>query len=294
MKIAVIGSCNIDFVVESDRLPERGETLTASTFFTSPGGKGANQAVASAKLGGDVTFFGSVGNDPFGDDMLDAMNRVGIDTTYVQRVEEPTGIALIQLAEGDNRITVVPGANERTDRAYLDAIRETLATYDMIVMQLEIPMQTVETVVERAEAHQTILIDPAPAARLARHVLDRVDYLLPNETEYAIALQTNRLIEETLVRTRDGLLITRGGEGVSYNEAGGVHHVAPEPVDVIDTTGAGDTFAGAFAVALSEQMTLHEAVRFANRAGAQATTKKGAQEGMPRREQIDGTMDDTN
>lgn len=284
-KIAVIGSVNMDLFLESSRIPEEGETLQGERFFTAFGGKGANQAIAASKLGGDVTFFGAVGNDPYGDALIDNFKIHGVSTERVQHSEKETGIAFVQLTEGANRITIVSGAN----RDVQAPSKEVLKAFDMIVLQLEIPLDVVTTMIHRAyELQKTIILDPAPAQALDRTLLEKVTYLLPNEVEYKELLQTEEAFDVAAGRYREKLIITRGSKGVSYTDRKGTFHtIPPHRVQVEDTTGAGDTFAGAFAVALAEEKPLEEALRFANRAASLATTKKGAQTGMPTREEME-------
>ncbi len=284
-KIAVIGSVNMDLFLESSRIPEEGETLQGERFFTACGGKGANQAIAASKLGGDVTFFGAVGQDEYGRSLIDNFTTYGVSVKHVETTMKETGIAFVQLTEGVNRITIVPGANEEVALPS----KEVLNTFDLIVLQLEIPLAIVTAVIEQAyELKKTIILDPAPARPLERELLEKVTYLLPNEVEYKELLQTEEAFDVAAGRYREKLIITRGSKGVSYTDGKGVFHtIPPHRVQVEDTTGAGDTFAGAFAVALAEGNQLDEALQFANRAAALATTKKGAQTGMPTREEME-------
>lgn len=281
LKIAVIGSVNIDFVVESSRIPQEGETLQGDRFFTTCGGKGANQAIAASKLGGDVTFFGAVGQDTYGEMLIENFQTYGVQLEQIQTVPYETGIAFVQLTGEHNRITVVRGAND----ALVVPTEEQLALFDIIVMQFEIPFSIIESVIKKASTlGKTIIVDPAPARRIDPTLLEKITYLLPNEVEYKELLQTSETIEEITNRYPEQLIVTRGNKGVSYTDrAGTFRTIRAEQVDVQDTTGAGDTFAGAFAVALAEGQSLDEALQFASGAAALATTKKGAQTGMPTR-----------
>ncbi|QBP42652.1 ribokinase [Paenisporosarcina antarctica] len=288
-KIAVIGSINMDLVVETDISPKKGETVLGSNFFASPGGKGANQAVAAARLGGEVTMFGSIGKDQNGEILLANLLEENIDTTYINILDNiPTGVAVIEICEKDNRIVVVPGANKYTNEEYLTKVAESLVSFDVILMQLEVPLESIVFMTKYLSPYDKIIIlNPAPAIAIPEEVLTRITYITPNEHEYLTVLNTSSSIEETLRKFPTKLLITCGEKGVVYCDGNSVITVPSIKVDVVDTTGAGDTFTGAFGVAISEGRPLREAILFANTAAGLSTTKMGAQKGMPTREDVE-------
>jgi ribokinase len=287
-RIAVIGSINMDLVTETEVSPKKGETVLGKNFFTSPGGKGANQAVAASRLGGDVTMFGSIGLDQNGESLRAKLTEENIDTTYINVTNNvPTGVAIIEISEGDNRIIVVSGANQYTNKEYLTKIADTLLAYDVIIMQLEIPLESIEFIVNNLTKHnKKMILNPAPAIGLSDNVINGVTYITPNEHEYKIVLQTNETIDEILKKYPNKLLITCGAAGVMYFDGNEVQTVPSINIDVVDTTGAGDTFTGAFGVAISEGYSLRDAISFGNIAAGLSITKMGAQSGMPSREEV--------
>lgn len=284
----------MDLVTVTSTVPTQGETVTGQSFATMYGGKGANQAVACARLQADVSFIGCVGNDTFGTMMLDNLTREGIHTEAVEVLHDvSSGTASIIVKDGDNRIIVVPGANalvtpERV-RKYADVIRQS----DIIVLQLEIPLPSVRAAIEiAAEAHVPVILNPAPALELDEQLLSLVTVITPNEHELAELLgmssQGNTFDWQSALQTMPGkIVLTKGAEGAYWSDANGeLHHCPSHHVDVVDTTGAGDTFNGALAVMLAEGRTMEQAIRFATAAGALSVTVLGAQGGMPTREQL--------
>lgn len=290
-KIAVLGSINMDLVTETSIHPKQGETVLGDHFFTSPGGKGANQAVAAARLGGLVTMFGAVGNDSNGSELISILKRENICTDFILTKEAvPTGVATIEISNNDNRIIVVPGANNLVTKDYIDQVIDEIEKNDIIVLQLEIPLETVEYIVAKLkDKNKTIILNTAPATKLSDELIQSVTYITPNEHEYKLILNTEDEMESVLPNYPKHMIITCGGEGVKYFDEE-VITVPSILVDVVDTTGAGDTFTGAFATALSNDYTLLEAISFANCAGGLATTKKGAQGGMPTMEEMNAKM----
>ncbi|MDO4906385.1 ribokinase [Neisseria sp.] len=283
-KIAVVGSINMDLVTSSPRFPQPGETLLGTSFRRFMGGKGANQAVAAARLGADVSMVGAVGNDGFGSEALENLKREGIDIAGVRVLEdEPTGMANITVAEGDNHIIVVSGANFGITPEYIEACEKQIAGADVVLAQLEIPMECVIAAAKLARKHgKPFVLNPAPAQKLPAELLDLVTLLTPNAHELAISLglPENTPAEELIARSPCQVLMTRGSEGALYNDGQGVlHRQGGFKVTPVDTTGAGDTFNGAFAVFCAEGM--ETAVRKANAAAALSVTKAGAQGGMP-------------
>ncbi|MCD5324565.1 MULTISPECIES: ribokinase [Pontibacillus] len=287
-KIAVIGSSSMDLVVTSDRRPLAGETVLGESFETVPGGKGANQAVAAARLGADVHMIGRVGDDPYGTEILENLNREGIHTDYVEPVTHTkSGTAHIILAEGDNSIVVVKGANDHVTPDYVNKARVRLAECDVVLIQQEIPEETViETARLCKELGVPLLLNPAPAREIPQEVIEQVSYLTPNEHEAALLFEGETL-SDILKRYPNKLFITEGKAGVRFfNEQEEV--VVPSfPVEAVDTTGAGDTFNAAFATAIAEGKALFDSLRFANQAAALSVTAFGAQGGMPTRTEVE-------
>ncbi|KAA0758034.1 ribokinase [Bacillus sp. AR2-1] len=287
--IAVVGSISMDLVAVSKKRPKAGETVIGEAFHTIPGGKGANQAVAAARLGANVAMVGAVGNDNYGTVVRNNLENERVFIDYVVPVTDTaTGIAHIVLAEEDNSIVVVQGANALVNESVVDRSKDLLIKADMVVLQLEIPLETVKYVLAICEEHNIpVMLNPAPAQVLSEDVLEKATYITPNEHECRIVLDDfTSPIEGLLAKYPNKLLITEGSKGVRFHNGTEIVHVPSIAVDVVDTTGAGDTFNGALAVALSEGETLQKAIRFANIAGGLSVTKLGAQGGMPTRDRV--------
>ena len=289
-KVLVIGSLNMDLVVVAERAPERGETVLGQEINFIPGGKGANQAIALARLGTETTIIGAVGADSFGQTLLEALRADGVDTSAIKVCDKgATGVASILLAGGDNSIVVVPGANAQCFPEDLERQEEKFKGADFIVLQLEIPLATVEYAVKLAKKYEKpVLLNPAPAQTLSSDLLQQVDYLTPNRSE--LALLTGMSGKFSLVEGMERLLelgvsncvTTLGAEGAAYQAQGGkLIRVEGHKVPVVDTTGAGDAFNGGLAYALALKKPIAEAVKFASQVSALAVTKFGAQGGMP-------------
>ncbi|KIQ93741.1 Ribokinase [Anoxybacillus thermarum] len=285
--ITVIGSMNMDLVTIAKRMPLQGETVLGEMFRLIPGGKGANQAVAAARLGADVHMIGAVGADAFGTELLQHLKREGIFVDGVKPVTDiETGIATIVISEGDNRIIVVPGANHALCPDDLERWEEKIAKSDVCLLQLEIPLSVVERAVLIAKRHAVrVILNPAPAQPLPDMLLDQVDVLTPNEHERDIVL-AGRAIEKWVHK----FIVTEGKRGVSFQRNGEWIRISGFHVPVVDTTGAGDTFNGALAVALSKGMALEEACGYANAAAALSVTKLGAQTGMPTKKELESFL----
>ncbi|MBC6973782.1 ribokinase [Bacillus sp. Xin] len=287
--IAVVGSISMDLVAVSKKRPKAGETVIGEAFHTVPGGKGANQAVAAVRLGANVAMIGAVGDDAYGKIVRNNLEneRIFIDCV-VPVTGETTGIAHIVLAEEDNSIVVVQGANRLVNEQIVDCAKDLLVKADMVVLQLEIPLETVEYVLNICEEHKIpVMLNPAPAQFLSADILEKATYITPNEHECRIVLDDfTSPIEELLAKYPNKLLMTEGSKGVRFHNGTEVVHVPSISVEVVDTTGAGDTFNGALAVALAEGELLEKAIRFANIAGGLSVTKLGAQGGMPTRERL--------
>lgn len=293
-RFRVVGSINMDLVVGVDRFPLPGETVTGTGFRTVPGGKGANQAVALARLGAGVDMVGRVGRDSFGDRCLEILASEGVGSEGIGRdPEAPTGTALIEVdAAGENRIVVVPGANRGVTPEYLEERLDGLPEADILLLQLEIPLESVLAALRGSRAVR--ILDPAPARKLPDTALALVDYLTPNENELeALSGLPVRDPDEVgkaarlLVGRGAGTVIVKAGRKGAYIVTGEKFlHIPGFEVAAADTTGAGDTFNGAFAFALGGGLPAVEAVRFANAAAALSTTRPGAQTAMPGKAEV--------
>ena len=272
MKIAVVGSINIDQSVETDRIPRKGETIAGQSLQYTPGGKGANQAVAMGRLGAEVVFFGCVGDDANGKAMLENLESQGVSTTHIQTIENvPTGIALITVGDDDNTIIIVSGANHYVDKPYIDKIKHYLTEFDLVVLQNEIPKETNLYVIDFCNQN---------------HIIEKVTYFTPNEHEAELLFQTNDY-EELVKKYPEKLLITMGEKGVLVQLNDGETLTVPaRKTKVVDTTGAGDTLNGAFAMQIAGGASVKDALQFANVAASLSIEKFGAQGGMPTYEEV--------
>jgi ribokinase len=297
-KIVVVGSSNTDMIIKVDRLPAPGETVIGGTFSTAAGGKGANQAVAAARAGAEVSFIARVGDDMFGEQALEGFAEDGIDVSHVLRdATAPSGVALIFVDEGgENSIAVASGANARVTPADVEAAKDSITGADVLVMQLETPIETVERAAALAREHGVrVILNPAPAQPLSDEVLGRVSILTPNETE--AELLTGIQVEDDegaaaaaralVARGVDTVILTLGSRGAFVFESGSGELVPSFQVRAVDTTAAGDVFNGSLAVGLAEGKPLAQAVRFANAAAALSVTKLGAQPSAPTRAEIE-------
>lgn len=284
MKIAVVGSLNMDMVVTAPRIPLKGETITGQALHFVPGGKGANQAVALGRLGADVSMFGCVGEDDFGRQLIHTLAANGVKADQVRTLQgQTTGVAMITVGDGDNSIVVVPGANGLVDRTYIESIQDELLQSQMVILQLEIPLDTAVYVIDLCHrAGIAVLLNPAPAQELSPDLIEKLTFITPNEHEAAIVFADQGDYRELLRRYPEKLIITQGSAGASFaSQNGEVHQIPASPATVVDTTGAGDTFNAALVYAWSQAMTLETALVFANCAAGLSTEKFGAQGGMP-------------
>lgn len=292
--ITVVGSLNMDLVVRTPRIPRPGETIIGSDFHTIPGGKGANQAVAAAKLGAEVSMIGRVGVDDFGKALLANLNSVSVNSDLVrQDPSAATGIALITVEDsGENNIVLAPGANMKLSVEDVETAGEIIDRSDMVLLQLESPLSVVEATLKLAKRRGVItVLNPAPAQSLPEEVLRHVDILVPNETETglltALPVETFSQMEEAAEQLRrigvGTVILTLGERGAFLCSAGGNQLFPAYKIQPVDTTAAGDAFVAGFAVALAERGNLFEAVPRGNAAGALAATKFGAQPSLPTR-----------
>lgn len=283
-KIAIIGSINTDFVFRSQTLPKPSETIMGESFEVNFGGKGANEAVASARLGANTTLFGMVGNDLYSKENLKNLKREKVNISNVEVVKDVSGgSAGIIHGDGTNSIIVIGGANQKVDKKYLEKHNKSLLKNDIFCMQLETPFDTVKYAIDTlSQNNKTIIFNPSPIIPLDKELLDKCSYVIVNEVEIQhLPLYTN--IEQTLQAYNGKLILTYGKDGAYFfNGKKVVHKPALKIKKVIDTTGAGDTFLASFAVALANDKTLEQAIEFANLCAGIKTTKKGTQTGMPK------------
>jgi ribokinase len=299
-RVLVIGSANMDFTVAVPRLPAEGETVTGGSFYVSHGGKGANQAVAARRLGGDVRFVGCVGQDPQGDQVVEQLAAEGIPTDGVIRTEAATGVALIMVdREGRNQIAVASGANLELlpDLAKMHA--SLMPWAEALLLQLEIPVPSVQWALATAREHGVLsILNPAPAQPLPDTLLSLVDCLTPNSNEAEILTgiavkgpdSASQAAQHLLARGVRRVIVTLGAQGALCCDGKSAIHFPAFPVDAVDTTGAGDAFNGALAVGLAVGGTWEEALPLANAAAALACTKRGAQTSFPRRANVEAFM----
>jgi ribokinase len=289
----------MDFVVQSSKFPLPGQTVLGSSIEYFPGGKGANQAVAAARVGAQVTMIGAVGSDVFGEKLLSILQAEGISTEGVRVTQGASGIASITVSSGENTIIVVPGANGELTPEDVEANSHLIEEADIVLVQLEIPLRTVEAALKTAKrlGKKTIL-NPAPAAVFPNEWLQLADIVTPNETELAALIQAESGLQDTAAlqnamqalqdRGANAVLITLGANGAAMLSAHGQYvHVPGHKVEVVDTTGAGDCFHGALAAAWASGQPLPDALAFAIKASALSVTKAGAQTGMPSRVELD-------
>lgn len=295
--ITIIGSSNMDMVVKADHIPEPGETILSGSFFMNPGGKGANQAVAVARLGGNAVFISKLGNDLFGEQFAGLFKKEGIDTRHLLSDPVlPSGVALITVdKKGENSIVVAQGANANMQVADLSAALDTIASGKIVLMQLEIPLEVVSAMAEYAHSKGVmVILNPAPACQLPENLLQCVDLLTPNRSEASLLsgitiTDSSTAREAAVVLQQKGIknvVITMGADGAIIYAKGKFTHIESVRVTPVDTTAAGDVFNGAVAVALSEGDDLETAVRFGCRAAAIAVTRPGAQSSIPYRNEL--------
>lgn len=291
--IVVIGSTNMDIVVEAKRRPEVGETLFAERMFHSPGGKGGNQAVAAAKTGSKVYMVGCVGDDIYGRQLIKNYEEQGVDTKYIKKLKDvETGCAVITLAEKDNSILLVKGANDSVDNQVVDEAKEIIQKADLVILQNEIPVEAVKYVIDLCDKLSVdVLYNPAPMIDIEDEYLDKVRFITPNETESKM-LFGDEPKEKLMDRYPEKLIITLGSKGVEFSDGKNIVDVKAYNVEVLDTTGAGDTFNGAFATYIAEGKSMDESLKFANAAAALSVQKKGAQGGMPNRKDVEKFLEE--
>ncbi|HQB27448.1 MAG TPA: ribokinase [Paludibacter sp.] len=296
-KIVVIGSCNTDMVVKTNRLPIPGETVLGGAFMINPGGKGANQAVAIARLGGNVTFISKTGNDLFGKQSIERYKEERINTDFIFSDKDlPSGVALITVdTHGENCIVVASGANGSLSPKDIEKARNVIENADILLMQLEVPMDTVEYAAKLAhEKGIKVVLNPAPAAFLSNELLKCLYAIIPNKTEAEMLsgikvsdLETAKQAADIIAaKGVDKVVITLGSKGALIKDGDVYSFIPADKVEAVDTTAAGDTFCGAFCVGISEGLSIEDAVRMATKAAGITVTREGAQAAIPYRKEI--------
>lgn len=289
--ILIIGSINIDLVINTDILPKLGETVHGKNFMTSYGGKGANQAVAVAKLYGGADMIGAVGSDEFGKLLKSNLENNLVRTNGVKIADTNSGVAVITVCGGDNHIILDGGANNEVSPAWIDANTDLLKQADTVIFQLEIPMETIVYAAKKAkEFGCKVLLNPAPAAKLPEELLNFTDILIPNEHEAAIITGYTNEEEALKALWNNGkrtVIITLGGKGCMYNEGTTIKTQKAFPVKAVDSTAAGDSFIGGYCSAIAEGKTMEEAIRFATAVSAITVSRPGASASIPSREEAE-------
>ena len=295
--ICVIGSLNMDLVVNVDTMPKPGQTIIGSNFKEVPGGKGANQAVAMARLNGNVTMIGKVGEDGFGQTLINSLKNDKVDTTYIQTAKGATGVALITVDKNaQNSIVVSPGANFEVKEDDIDNNIEAIKNSDIVVLQLETPLDTIKYALNKAkELNKYTILNPAPAVKLDDEIIKNIDLLTPNETELEIISGVSIESEEDIQKAAQimiekgvkELIVTLGSKGSLYINKEKSMFKKAYKVEAVDTTAAGDSYTGALAVALSQDKGMEEAMDFASKVGALSVLKEGAQSSLPTLEDVE-------
>lgn len=294
--IVVVGSINMDLVSHADRLPQRGETITGDSFHLYPGGKGANQAAAVARLGHPCIMLGKVGQDVFGEQLFHTLKSYGVDTQHIERSNGESGTATILVDKnGENCIVITPGANMEVTPEYLSAKLDVFREAGMVLAQLEIPLPTVEWLAKLCEELKIpLMLDPAPAKTLPPDLLPFIEWFTPNETEgrfYAgDAISEDDVVKRLRFAGIRNVLLKQGAEGALLAADGMVHRIEAFPVKALDSTAAGDAFNGAFAVAMLRGNTPVEGARFAAAAAAVSVTRNGAQPSLPTGEEVEALL----
>jgi len=295
-RILVVGSSNTDMTVKQDRFPKPGETVLGGEFKMGQGGKGANQAVAAKRLGGDVSFICKVGNDIFGDNSIKGYQTEGIDTSLIFRSEKASGTALILVDKsGENCIAVAPGANGDLTPSDIDKVADDIRSAAYLILQLEIPVESVVRAAQIAhEAGVYVILNPAPACKLPSELFPNLSLVIPNQTEISlltgVEVNDEKSLEKAIKKLREmgvkDVVVTLGSKGSIVDDGNSSTFVPARKVQAVDTTAAGDTFCGALCVALSEGQGLVDAARFATAASALTVQRMGAQDSIPFRKEI--------
>lgn len=297
-KIVVIGSSNTDMIIHCDRLPVQGQIVAGGHFAMRSGGKGANQAVAIARMGGRVSLVTKIGNDLFGKQSLELYRSEGVSTDYVfSDPNHPSGIGLIMAdSSGEKYISIAQGAIRNLTVADVEKARPLIQQADILLLELEIPPETAECVIRIAsESGVTVILNPSPVQMIPPDLLRRVRIIIPNKTEASLLTgilvsdwaSARRAADSIHERGVETVIVTLGSKGALVRDKGVFYEIPAEKVEPVDATAAGDTFCGVFCVGLSEGMSVVEAARMANRAAAISVTRQGSQEAIPYREEVE-------
>lgn len=295
-KICVIGSLNMDLVVTVDEMPKKGETLIGKNLKEIPGGKGANQAFTMGRLGGDVTMIGKIGDDSFGDVLINNLKNNNVNTQYIQKEKGSSGVALITVdSSGENSIIVAPGANYKLMPEDIDKCIDAIKESDIVVFQLETPLETIKYALEKSkEMNKYTIVNPAPAKELHRDIIKNIDLLIPNETELELLSKVKIENEDdirkaALVMIDKGikkLIVTLGSKGSMYIDKDKEIFINSYKVDAVDTTAAGDSYVGSLAISMDEDKDISESMEFASKVAALCVMKEGAQTSIPTLDEV--------
>lgn len=286
-KVMIIGSQSMDFVVETDIVPIEGETVIGKSFSLLFGGKGANQAIAAARLGNEVWMLGCVGNDNYGEMITDNFKANNVNTDLIGTKDTTTGSAHITVKDGDNRIIIVEGANALVSIEEVSKHETLIKEMDMIILQQEIPAATVRYVIDFCHRSKIkVLLNPAPARELDESYIEKLDYIIPNELEFEVTFPAMN-VNEALSKYPNKLIITLGDKGALYHDGKNVVQVDAYKVKPVDTTGAGDCFVAAFSDGILQGKSIKDCINRANKASSLAISKLGAQSGLPTKEELD-------
>ncbi len=289
--ISVFGSINIDLIATLENFPSPGQTLKAENFDKLPGGKGANQAIAVGELGGDVSMYGALGNDNYGDILKSSLKESGVKVSEIERKNTDSGLALVLVNKNaENEIVIISGANDKVREEYAREVSGSISRSKVLLLQLETPLAGTKKLLELLPETKEpkVILDPAPAVPLDRLPLQHIDLLTPNERELA-TISSDSTVDQTIdniLASETSIILKKGKDGAEFIGPNRKFHAPAYDVSSIDTTGAGDTFNGALAIALSKEYGIKKTIKFANAAGALATTGKGAQSSIPTIEQV--------
>lgn len=292
MRAVVIGSINMDFTMGVEHLPAKGETIAANYFKESPGGKGANQAVALSRLGADVMMIGAVGRDGMGESLINALSRDRISGTGIKRADAATGNAFISVdSGGNNTIVVYPGANYELNMEWVESFKNEISAADYVILQMEIPTETVAGSIKLAhKLGARVILNPAPARPLPDDVYPMTDMIIPNETELSLLTGTEDIREGAQLLLRKGVksvVVTLGSKGCFFMDGSREFKVEGFRVNAVDSTAAGDAFIAGLAVSLGNSRKIPEALRYANAVGAVTVTRPGAQDSIPTYKEVE-------
>ena len=296
-KIVVVGSMNMDLVVKTDEIPRVGETILGKELLQIPGGKGANQAVSIAKLEKEITFLGKVGNDKFGEELLTSMSKAGVKIEHIEKGDTSTGIAIINVdKDGNNNIVVIPGANGLVDKSYLQRHIKVFEDAEIVVFQLEIPLETVrEGLKISKDLGKITLLNPAPAMELDDEMIKNIDILIPNEHELERISKVKVVDDESIMQASKVLLekginkiiVTLGSKGVYFIDQDSSEFFKAYKTNVVDTTAAGDSFIGGFTASYIEDKDIRRAIGKGQKTAALSIQKVGAQSSLPTKKEVE-------